>query len=137
MSELRYKATRQALGPQGEQVDALIERCQNLTPEESERLATAGAWDEARDAAWCAAGAAARNAAKAAAWNAAWAAAWNAAWAAARNVAWAAARDAARDAAGDAAWCAAGDAAGALAVKDLISQEHFDTLYGPWEKVIK
>src|SRR5579885_2641553 len=57
------------------------------------------------------------------------------------DAAWDAARDAAGDAAWDAdlhvaAWDAAGDAARALVVRDLISDEDFRTLYGPWESVI-
>ena len=56
-----------------------------------------------------------------------------AAWAAARAAARAAAWDAAGDAAGDAAWYAAG----ALVVRDLITQEQFDVLYGPWARVIE
>jgi hypothetical protein len=46
---------------------------------------------------------------------------------AARNAAWNAAWDAARDA----AW----DAAAALVVRDLITPEQFDLLYGPWASV--
>ena len=46
----------------------------------------------------------------------------------ARAAAW----DAARDAACDAAW----GAASALVVRDLISPERFDALYGPWASVI-
>src|SRR3990167_9574055 len=84
----------QALGPNGQEVAALIERAGRLTGNEITRLAAAraAAWDAARDAA------------RAAAWGAAWAAAG----AAARDAAW------------------------ALVVRDLISQEHFDALYGPW-----
>ena len=67
----------QALGPNGEQVAAFIERCRTLTPEQARKLA------------------AARDAARVAAWDAAWAAARVAAWAAARAAAWAAARAAA------------------------------------------
>lgn len=89
----------EALGPQGEEVAALIERCGTLTVDELERLAVA----------WVAA--------RAAAWSAARDAAWDAAWVAARVAAW-------------------GDAALALVTRDLISQEHFDTLYGPWAQVI-
>ena len=60
-----------------------------------------------------------------------------AAWDAARDAAW----DAARVAAWDAARVAARDAARALVVRDLIgqhgfTQEHYDTLTGPWRKVI-
>ena len=47
-----------------------------------------------------------------------------------------AAGDAAWDAAGNAAGSAAWDAALALVVRDLISVEHFNTLYGPWASVI-
>jgi hypothetical protein len=127
-----------ALGPNGREVAALIDRAGRLTPAEAEALAAA------RDAAWDAA----RNAAWAAAWDAAWAAARHAAWVAARSVASDAARYAARDAARDAAWeaawdaaCdaawdAAGNAATALVVRNLITLEHFDTLYGPWRDVI-
>lgn len=103
-----------ALGPQGEEVVALIERCRSLTTEEGRRLDAA--WD-AWDAAW-------------GAWDAwdAWDAAWNAAWNAARN--------AARNAAWGAAWNAAWAAALALLTRDLISTEHFDLLYGPWREVM-
>jgi hypothetical protein len=71
-----------ALGPNGEQVAALVERARILAMDEAQRLS--------------------------------------------------AARAAARDAAG----AAAGDAAWALVVRDLISPEHFDTLYGPWATVV-
>ena len=116
-----------ALGPNGEEVAALIERARKLTAEEAKRLAAAGdaAWDAARAAAW--------DAARAAAGDAAGAAARAAAWAAAR----AAAGDAAWDAAGAAAWAAAGDAAWALVVKDLITPEQFDALYAPWREVVE
>jgi hypothetical protein len=33
-------------------------------------------------------------------------------------------------------WAAAGDAAFALLVRDLITAEHFDVLYGPWASVM-
>lgn len=119
-----------ALGPNGREVAALIERAGRLTPDEAERLRAAwhaawnAAWDAARDAArW-----AARWAAGGAAWNAARDAAWNAAW----DATWDTARNAARHAARHAVW----DAAGALVVADLITPEHFDALYGPWRKVI-
>ena len=62
-------------------------------------------------------------------------------WAAAQAVAAAAARyaarDAARDAAQAAAWHAAWDAALALVVRDLITPEQFDVLYGPWACAIE
>ena len=63
-------------------------------------------------------------------------AAWDAAMDAVRSAAWDAARSAARDAARDAAWVAARDAAFALVVRDLISEEHYATLTGPWASVI-
>jgi len=63
-------------------------------------------------------------------------AAWDAARGAARGAAW----DAARGAAWDAAWAAAGDAAWeaarALVVADLITEQQFRTLAGPWIDVI-
>ena len=94
-----------AFGPNGEQVAAIIERARRLTPDEVKRL----------DAAWGAALDAAR------------AAAWGAALDAALGAARAAALDAALDAARGAAWAAL--------VQDLISQEHYDTLMGPWREV--
>lgn len=63
----------EALGPQGAEVAALIERCKTLTADEATRLAVA--WDAAREAARVAAREAARNAA----WDAAWDVAWDAA----------------------------------------------------------
>src|SRR3990167_5976656 len=104
----------QALGPHGQEVAALIERARRLTTGEATRLAAAR--DAARDAAWGAAWDAARGAALGAAWDAAW--------------------DATRGAARGAAWGAAWDAATALVARDLVSQELFDALYGPWRAVI-
>ena len=108
----------QALGPNGEQVAALIERCKTLTASEIERL------DAARDAA------------RDAAWYAAWDAAWYAAWDAARDAARFAARDAAWYAAWDAARIAARDAAIALVTRDLLTSEQFDILTAPWREVV-
>ena len=122
-----------ALGPNGEAVVAHIERCRTITADQAQRLYVA--WD------------AARSAARYAAWDAAWYAAWDAAWYAARCAAWYAARCAAWYAARDAAWYAAWSAARyaaryaawdaglALVVRDLISPEQFDILYGPWASV--
>jgi hypothetical protein len=45
-------------------------------------------------------------------------------------------RDAARNAAWDAAWAAARNAALALIVRDLITAEQFELLYGSWRSVI-
>jgi hypothetical protein len=169
----------QVLGPNGEAVAALIERCKTLTYDEAKRLDAAryvtwdaaryaaryaawyatknAAWDAARDAAWDAARYAAWYAARDATWYAARDAAWNATWYATRDAAWDAARDAAwdaawyaawdaagdaaryaaRDATRDAAWDAARDAALALLVKDLITPEQFEILYGPWRSVME
>ena len=117
-----------ALGPQGEQVVALIERRRTLSAAEADRLAAV--WNAAWNVAWSAALAAARYAA----WSAALAAAWDAA----VDAAW----DAAGDAAGYAAQFAARDAAAALLCRDLIGQApawdqaSYDLLTGPWRDVI-
>ena len=112
----------QALGPNGEEVAALIDRARMLTKEEIKRLYAAAY------AAGPAARYAAENAARYAAWDAARYAAWLAAWDAAGY----AARYAAAYAAENAAWVAVW----ALVVKDLISSEQFELLYGSWGKVI-
>ena len=44
---------------------------------------------------------------------------------------------AARSAAWGAAWRAAADAVVALVVRDLITPEQFDVLYGPWASVME
>jgi len=123
----------QALGPNGESVAALIDRARTLTPEEAERVnaARVAAGTAAVNAAWDSAGTAARVAAGTAAVNAAWYAAWYAAgtWEAAVTAAW--------DAALGAAWDAARDAVLALVVRDLITPEQFETLYGPWASVME
>ena len=111
-----------ALGPQGAEAAALIERLRRLTDKEIRLVRTT-----ARDAAGNAARVAARNAA----WVAARYAAWDAAVVAAGDAAWDAAGDAARDAAWDAAW--------ALVIRDLIGQhgfgqQHYDTLTMPLRK---
>jgi hypothetical protein len=128
-----------ALGPNGQEIAALIERCRTLQGNEIRELAAARA--AARAAAWgaarAAAGDAARVAARAAARDAARAAAWGAARAAAGDAARVAARDAARAAARDAAGAAAGGAAGALCVRDLVTPDQFDVLYSPWRTVIE
>ena len=116
----------QALGPQGREVAAIIDRTRMLTTDELRQL------DAARDAAWVAAWVAARVAA----WDAARNAAWDAAWDAARDATWDAARDATRDAARDATWNAARDAALATLVRDLITPKQHDLLMAPWRTVI-
>ena len=139
---VRELAAWQALGPNGEAVAALIERCKTLTYGEVRQLAAAGdaAGDSARVAARDSAGYAARDAARDSARYAARVAARDSAGDAARVAARVAARDAAWYATWGAAWDsardAAGDAALALTVKDLITPDQFDLLYGPWEKVM-
>ena len=105
----------QALGPNGQDVAALIERVGQLTPADAESL----------QAAWDVAGNAARYAARDVAGNAAWNAAWNAVW----NTAW--------NTAGAAAGNAARYAALGLVVRDLITPEQFAALYGPWASVME
>ena len=111
-----------ALGPQGREVAAIIDRARMLTTAELRQLGAA--WGAAWDAARGAARNAARNAAWGAAWDAARDAAWGAAWGAARNTAWGAARAAARD------------AALATLVRDLITPKQYDLLMAPWRTVI-
>ncbi len=110
-----------ALGPQGPEVAAIIERAGRLTQEEAARLVSA----------WNAVGDAARDAARDASQSAARGAA--------RGPARGAARDAARYASRDAAWyasqSAAWDAASATVVRDLISPDVWQTLAGPWLSV--
>ena len=108
----------QALGPQGREVAAIIDRVRMLTADELDRLA------------------AARGAAQGAAQDAAWDAAWDAARGAARGAAQGAAQDAARHAAWDAARDAARAATLATLVRDLITPKQHDLLMAPWRTVI-
>ena len=116
----------EALGPNGEAIVALIERAKLLTESEIQSLNSAwkAAWSDELNSVWNAA------------WNTAWDAARNAAWNAARNiirdVAWNAARNILQSSVWDAAW----SVACALVVKDLITPEQFEILYGPWKSVI-
>ena len=105
----------ETFGPAWRMVIAVIRRSAILTPTEVTDLAAA--WSAARGAAW----------------DAAYAAAWSAAWSAARGAAW--------DAAWDAAWSAAWSAARGAVVSDLVgqrglTQDHLDTLMGPWVRVL-
>lgn len=117
-----------ALGSQGVQVAALIERCATLTEDDVRRLDAA--WDAALYATWDAT------------WSAARGAAWGAAWPADRDAAWEAAWEAARGTALDAAWITARDAVRGLLLRDLIGQRPgwdqgaYDLLTGPWRQVI-
>ena len=98
-------------GPNTAEVQALIDKLRTLTVDQARQL----------DAAWDSA------------WSDVWSDAWNSVWKAARTAAWYAARDVAWDAAREAAW----DAILALLVKDLITPEQFDLLYGPWKQVME
>lgn len=111
-----------ALGPQGVQVAALIERCATLTADDVRRLdatrdATRDAWGAAR-----------------ATRDAAWDATWDAAWKATRGTAWKATRGT--------SWGATWGAAWGLLVRDLIGQypgwdqAAYDLLTGPWRRTI-
>ena len=125
-----------ALGPQGEQVVALIERCRTLSGAEADRLSAA--WGAVCGADRDAALDTARGAARYAAWVAAGDAAWVAAWGAALGRR---PRDATRNA-WDGVLYAVRDAAVALLCRDLIGQapgwdqDAYDLLTGPWRDVI-
>ncbi len=97
----------QALGPNGQQVAALVEQARTITPDQLRQVVAAS------DAAWAAT---ARDAARAAARAAAWAAAKRAAARRTNSPAWAA------------VW--------AYVVRDLITPEQFQTLAGPWISVM-
>ena len=116
-------SNRGKYGPNTAGVEALIETIETITPKQIDKLGAA--WDAALGAAWDAA------------WDAAWGAAWDAARGAALDAAWGAAWDAARGAGLGAARGAAWGAACALVVRDLISEEDFDLLYGPWKIVME
>lgn len=107
---VRELPAHEALGPQGAEIVALIDRVGRPT-----------AGDAALGAAWCAA--------RDAAWYAAWDAARDAAWNEARGAAW----DAAGIAAGNAAIALiARDLIGQYG----FTQEHYDTLTVLWRKVV-
>ncbi len=115
-----------ALGPQGREIVTFLERCSRLTVDEAESLEAAwvptqvpgsdcrAAWRAANDALWTAA----RGSGRRHAWSACEDALWDATLAIARGAA------------------ACKVAIGALCFRDLISEEHFNALYGPWASVI-
>lgn len=124
----------QALGPQGPEVVAIIDRVRMLTTDELRQLGAArdAARDAARNATWGATWGATRNAARDAARNAARNAARDATWDAAWDATW----DAALDAAWGAAWSAVRVATLATLVRDLITPKRYDLLMAPWRTVI-
>lgn len=108
-------------GPQGREVAAIIEQASHLTKPQIAALDTAldTAFGIALDAAWAAARAATSRARIAA-----------------LDATLDAALDAALDAELDTAWRAVWVACGGLLVADLISDEDFRTLTGPWTQVM-
>ena len=129
---LREVDAHLALGPQGEHVAALIERCRSLTGDDLDRLYAA--WVATQDTARIASWVRFDRDVRIAAWDAARVAALDAALDAAWDFAW--------DTARDAAWVAARDAALGLLCRDLIGrhpgwdQDAYDLLTGPWRDVI-
>ena len=106
-------------GPQTAEVKKLIEKIKTITPEQAKAL----------DAPWDAP------------WKAVWGAVWTAAIGAGREAALEAALEAAwvavRETAWDAGWVAVWDAVLVTVTKDLISEDDFNTLYGPWASVME
>ena len=117
---------RLALGPNADAVIGLIDRAANLTVAEAEKLATV------RRPAWGAAAVTAGGAARRASRLAALDAAWDAAGDAARRAALASTQVPAQVASRGSAEAAAQ----AAAVRDLIIDEHYQLLVGPWESVM-
>lgn len=112
------------LGPQGREVAAIIERAGRLSAREAGELRAAHAAARSAANAWCAAHDAARSAARDAASDTTWDAIWVATGGATRNAdAYAAAN-------------VAHNAALAELVRDLISDEHYRILAGPWLSVV-
>lgn len=132
---LREVESWRVFGPNGNDVAAIIERASRLSGEEVLHLSVAlgSRWsaerravrDAAERATWRDEWGAALDAARSAAWEAAWSARWGVALNSARSTAW------------EAAELAAQDAVTAHLARDLISDEHFNTLYGPWNSVIR
>ena len=102
-------------GPNSAQVEALLEKIKTITPEPAKAL------DAPWDAPWKAVWGAGREAGREAALEAAL----EAAWVAVRETAW------------DAGWVAVRDAVLVTVTKDLISEDDFNILYGPWASVME
>jgi len=107
-------------GPQTEEIEALIGKISGMTRKQAVDLEDV--WDAVPDAA--------REDVWDAVWNivrdAPWDATWEAAWNDAREAVW-----------NWAVWDAIWETVVALLVRDSISAEHFDTLYGPWKSAME
>jgi hypothetical protein len=136
-------------GSQTAAVRTLIAQARKLTGDEFTRLADSrtaardAVGDATRNAAWDTARNAARDTPREAAWYTAGAAARYAVWAASQNVFWNTTQDVIGPAAQDvirlttrSAGIAVVDAALALAVRDLIPDDVYRTLTGPWAEAI-
>lgn len=118
------KYTVEDFGPNGEEVMELIKKARNLTLEQVQGL----------DAAWGIRRRPYRGAQiPHAVWGASSYAVWDTVWDAVCDGAWGCVWDDAWDDAWDAVW----NAARALVVRDRISEEHFNILYGPWASVME
>jgi hypothetical protein len=113
-------------GPNTQAVERLLKQLEGITPAQIDDLEAIR--DASWKATWDAGHAAARVVGQTADRHAAWEAAWDAAWDVGRDTAWGALRGARRGA----GW----DAVLALVVRDKISEEHFEALYGPWKRVM-
>ncbi|MGW0335510.1 hypothetical protein ACWD0J_27170 [Streptomyces sp. NPDC003011] len=135
-----------AYGPNGQEVAALIERASRLTPSEAVQLAAAwpdarfsDAWDDAQAASWDAA----EGSGRASTWQTVWDAAEDATRAAVKAGDWSGveaeilgeatpSKDEIKEAAQAGACGATAHAALAVLVRDLITDEHYQTLTAPW-----
>lgn len=120
----------QALGPEGAEVVAILERAAKITPTEAQALQTTrtaewyDSWEAAHDVVWAVATDSG----------------WYAGWYAAREAAWQVAREATWDAVWDHEWDtmreAVRDAVGATFLRNQIPDEYYDILMDPWLRVI-
>ncbi|MHB1902618.1 MAG: hypothetical protein ACYCTG_00735 [Ferrimicrobium sp.] len=110
MTYLRY-------GPQTPEIEAIIAKLATLTDEQAKALTAARneAWSEASDAAYDVA--------------------LSAIWSGGRHDVWVAAST--DTGYWSAIWSVADDAILALMVRDLITPEQFELLYGPWTSVVE
>lgn len=114
-------------GPQTEEIEQLIQKARVLTQEQAKSLSDA--WYDADESAWGDAWYEAKHSVERTASVQDWDNGW--------ETAWYNARDNSRYGATDKVWDVIYDAVLALAVKDQITQERFDLLYGPWASVME